>query len=104
MMMPPTRIQSIQPGEWAGVQDLLKMKYSQDRDEYKKRKKAYEDNTVAAASAVFQKCTPRLQQTIKNGENMAKLNADAIKMKKAIKSCATSFAPKAHQYCMSLMP
>ena len=27
---------------------------------------------------------------------MAKLNADAIKMKKAIKSYATSFAPKAH--------
>ena len=58
--------------------------------------KAYEDNTVSAASALFQKCTPRLQQRIENGEDMAKLNADAIKMKKAIKSCATSFAPKAH--------
>ena len=51
----------LQPSEWAGVQDLLKMKYSQDRDEYRERKKAHEDNTVAAASALFQKCTPRLQ-------------------------------------------
>ena len=80
----------------AGVQDLLKMKYSQDRTKYQKRKKAYEDNTVSAATALFQKCTPRLQQRIENGEDMAKLNADAIKMKKAIRSYATSFAPKAH--------
>ena len=88
--------QELQPSEWAGVQDLLKMKYCQDRQEYQKRKKAHEDNTVSAASALFQKCTPRLQQRIENGEDMAKLNADAIKMKKAIKSYATSFAPKAH--------
>ena len=58
--------------------------------------KAYEDNTVAAASALFQKCTPRLLQRIENREDMAKLNADAIKMKKSIKSYATSFGPKAH--------
>ena len=51
-----------QPNEWAGVQDLLKTKYSQDRTEYQKRKKAYEDNTVSAATALFQRCTPRLQQ------------------------------------------
>ena len=86
----------LEPSEWTGVQDLLKMKYFQDRDEYRERKKAYEDNTVAAASALFQKCPPRLQQRIENGEDMAKLNADAIKMKSAINSYATSFATKAH--------
>ena len=72
------------------------MKYSQDRDECRERKKAYEDNTVAAASALFQKCTPRLEQRIENGEDMSKLNADAIEMKKATKSYATTFTPKAH--------
>ena len=87
--------QELQPSEWAGVQDLLKTKHSQDRTECQK-KKAYEDNTVSAASALFQRCTPRLQQRLENGEDMAKLNADAIKMKKAIKSYATAFAPKAH--------
>ena len=85
-----------QPTEWAGVQDLLKMKYSQEQDEYKARKKAYEDNTVSAASTLFQKCTPRLQQRIENGEDMAKLNADDFEMKKAIKSYVTAFALKAH--------
>ena len=54
-----------QPTDWAGVQDLLKTKYSQDREEYQKRKKASEDNVFLQPQPYSRNALPGFSSGLK---------------------------------------